>query len=362
MPNEINIETIYDIAKGYEDEGEFYIEGFAATDAVDVERDMISEKALKQAAEVLNTKRKTLLFNHDGNKPVGKIIKAEYKEQDGIKGIWIKALVSKAVEHIRQMIKEGVLNKFSIRGMSGQDVKQAYSNILDNTINVVQSLIPVEVSLCSVPVNPECELRWYQLKKAVDLEFKGGEEDMTVAIDKSALDKLTTGLKDLTSQFTSLFKAKTDADEEDVKKADVKEEQEEQKEDEVVKADDDTKAEEAPIDSKAIEAITGQSGDIVKSLEELQTGEAFDKSEGDELKSTVSAMNDTITGLNETVTQVQKSLETFTDTYETKVGEIDEILSGLSSVSKSIVDGDTKVTKKEDDKPAYAGSIFGSAE
>ena len=92
--------------------GEFYVEGYAATCDLDRQGDIIALAALKKAAIVLLETGRTVFFNHNYDRCVGKL---EDATVDNI-GMKVKIYVSKWEEELRQKITEGIINKFSIEG------------------------------------------------------------------------------------------------------------------------------------------------------------------------------------------------------------------------------------------------------
>lgn len=85
--------------------------GYAATTDFDLQGDIITEEAL-QASSLDLLKNSTVLLNHDLKLPIGKVTKVEFDKH----GLLVDVLVSKTEPEVIQKIKEGVLNKFSIRG------------------------------------------------------------------------------------------------------------------------------------------------------------------------------------------------------------------------------------------------------
>lgn len=160
-----------DITKQSETEGEFHIVGYAATTDFDLQGDIITEEAL-QASSTDLLKNSTVLLNHDIKIPIGRVTKAEFDKN----GLLIDVLISQTEPDIIQKIKEGVLNKFSIRGQV-LDREKKYMPDLDRIVNVIKRMALVEVSLVSVPANPEARAIGWYIQKAldeIDSQNKGG--------------------------------------------------------------------------------------------------------------------------------------------------------------------------------------------
>ena len=157
------------VVKSYKDtNGEFHIVGYAATSDFDLQGDVITRSALKQSEGDL-IKNSTMLFNHDDGVPIGKVVKSNLDE----KGLLIdamldqEAVIPKTGTKVVNAVKNGFLNKFSIRGQVMDAVKEYVAGI-GRMANVIKRMMLVEVSLVSVPANPEAEaLNWY-IRKALD--------------------------------------------------------------------------------------------------------------------------------------------------------------------------------------------------
>jgi HK97 family phage prohead protease len=177
-----------EILKQSEENGEFHIVGYAATSDFDLQGEIISDEALKESSLDL-LKNSTVLLNHDAKQPIGKVTKAEFDEH----GLLIDALISKTEPEIIQKIKEGVLNKFSIRGQVLERDRE-YMEEHDRMVNVIRRMTLVEVSLVSVPANPEAKAIGWYISKA--LEESDGKENPSGASDPKGGDPMPKDKKD----------------------------------------------------------------------------------------------------------------------------------------------------------------------
>ncbi len=164
-------------AKGDTEEKNWYVEALVATTDRDVVDDIITPEALKNAAKVLKEQYKTVLYNHQANRPIGKVIDAKVKDLgNGRKGLWVKIMISKTEEEIWQKIKEGVLSKFSF--WAKVERKPVYRETEDGKEVIDHYLItdmyPFECSLVSVPANPNAVALDYYIAK----HLKEGGIDM----------------------------------------------------------------------------------------------------------------------------------------------------------------------------------------
>lgn len=160
-----------DIVKADQDEtGRWIVEGFASTSDRDLQDEIVSQEAIDASAKDL-LKNSTVLHNHHQDEEIGKVEDSEARKG----GLWIKVLISKTVPDTWTKIKEGVLNKFSIRGKV-LDAKRAWDQKLGRFVKVIKRMLLVEVSLVAVPANPNARaLRWYIQKALHEWENDGGE-------------------------------------------------------------------------------------------------------------------------------------------------------------------------------------------
>lgn len=168
--NAIDFDCHLDILKAEEKDGKWIIEGLAATTDFDFQDDVISQKAIDESAKDL-LMNSTVLYNHDMKTPIGKVL--DSKAQKG--GLWVKVFISKTAPEIWLQIKEGVINKFSIRGKI-EEAKKKWIEKLERWVQVILKMQLVEVSLVTVPANPKAKaLRWY-IQKALHKEFEQGRD------------------------------------------------------------------------------------------------------------------------------------------------------------------------------------------
>lgn len=158
-----------EITKAEESEGNWIVEGFAATSDFDLQGDVITGEAIAASAKDL-LENSTVLLNHNTDEAIGKVVASEARE----KGLYLKVLVSKTVPEVWQKIKEGVLSKFSIRGRILEARKQWLAK-LQKFARMIFKMQLIEVSLVAVPANPKARaIGWYVEKALADFEAAGG--------------------------------------------------------------------------------------------------------------------------------------------------------------------------------------------
>ena len=179
-----------EILKQVEQNGEFHVVGYAATTDFDLQGDIITEEALQNASLDL-LKNSTVLLNHDLARPIGKVTKVDFDRH----GLLIDALISQTEPDIIQKIKESVLNKFSIRGQV-LERERRFMPEHNQLVNVILRIALVEVSLVSVPANPEARaIGWYVAKALEDARKSQGGTPMSEE-QKEIVEPVTTPAKE----------------------------------------------------------------------------------------------------------------------------------------------------------------------
>lgn len=196
------IKTIKTVKKGDQ-----IVFGYASTYDIDTDDVQITRKALESAKDDL-LKYSTVLFNHDPDRPIGKVIETEV---DDI-GLLVKIVLSKEEEDIWKKVQEGIINKFSIQGRSS-GLKSIEGN---GQISQIEEIQLVEVSLVSVPANVKAETISYYVAKSLNNEtlqnnnmknlIKKLKEISKNTDDKSKeeLDKLVKEIEEKEDMLTNL--------------------------------------------------------------------------------------------------------------------------------------------------------------
>lgn len=170
-----------------EEDKSFIVEGFIATTHLDTTNDKITKEALEKGIEFIkNFGYFTVLFNHDLNRPIGKITDIELRQIDEENyGIYVKVLISSTETEIIQKIKEGILGRFSIG---------AYGNVVydeENQYNVIKELYIFECSLVSVPANPYATVTGYFTKSLSEedkMQFISLLKNVSISINTKDID------------------------------------------------------------------------------------------------------------------------------------------------------------------------------
>lgn len=221
MSNEVKFNADLEIKRFADEEGKWIIEGIATTADLDVDGLYISEEALIGAQDDLR-KYTTLLYNHDRDKEIGKIMEVKYLPEQ--RALWIKALISKTVPDIWKKVNEEVLNKFSVSG-TALDFTEKFIKGLDKTVQYVNQMRLFETSLVTVPADASARTLAFYVEKSMGenkkensnmadkkkatkkieksqeeevkvIEKEAGEGEAVLARDQKALDILMTSVND----------------------------------------------------------------------------------------------------------------------------------------------------------------------
>jgi HK97 family phage prohead protease len=152
------------------------IEGFAATTNLASDGAIITKEALEEARQDLLT-RPTLLYNHDVNKPIGRVLEVQVKRigKSEEYGLWIRALISQTAEETWTQIREGVLCKFSIRfGVTKQEDRFVERH--KRSVPHITGLKIKEASVVTVPADTEADLVAWKVERMQ--KQKGGDPIM----------------------------------------------------------------------------------------------------------------------------------------------------------------------------------------
>ena len=152
--------------------GDRVIYGYASTFDVDSDDAQITKEALMGAKDDL-LKYNTVLFNHNMDRPIGKVVETAV---DG-KGLLVTLVLSKEEDELWKKIEDGTMSKFSIRGRA---LETRYTEPNDKGLSILQ-IIKIklfEVSLVSVPANVEATTLSSYVAKA----FKDNEMEQTKSL------------------------------------------------------------------------------------------------------------------------------------------------------------------------------------
>ena len=134
-----------------EQTGDFAIWAYASTYDVDSDECQITRQALEGAKDDLLTYN-TVLFNHNTDKPIGRVTETKIDN----KGLLVKIIISKTESDLIEKVKDGTLSKLSIRGRA-MDWTQTVADDAGRSILQITQIKLFEVSIVSVPANAEAK-------------------------------------------------------------------------------------------------------------------------------------------------------------------------------------------------------------
>jgi HK97 family phage prohead protease len=305
---EVNFKAGLDIKRFADDDGKWIIEGIATTADLDVDGLYISEEALIGAENDLK-KYTTLLYNHDRDKEIGKILEVKYLPEQ--RALWIKSLISKTVPDIWQKVKEGVLNKFSVSG-TALDFTEKFIKGLDKTVQYVNQMRLFETSLVTVPADASARTLAFYVEKSMGENKK---ENSNMAKEKKATKKIEKSQEDEK-------KIEKTGDEKDI----------------------------LARDQKALDILIGSVTDALGSEDREVQVDAL-RSALDFLKSVEATTSDTSVAKSLTLDDIVKGVD---GVFESRFDDIKETVVALSKSTKEAVDAQAKIEKSagKDEKEA----------
>ena len=286
---------------------------------VDEQFDVIDVGALARAAEYLK-KYRTVLFNHDPDRPVGKIIDAEVRGDK----IWVQVQISKSEDELWGKIVEDIVNSFSLSGEI-DDFEFKFNEKLKTQIRIIKSFRVHEISLVSVPANPEAKtLNAYITKSLND----AGYDRESFVEDEEKRKKFVKELEfiNIAMEVTKAMNWK-------------------EKLQQAIKSIGELSSK---IEDSAVQ-------DSLKSVQKLLTDvmdevpNEYPNPDGDksllDLKSLVSDLEKKFT---ESTTTTQASVTKVSD-LEKKISDVDEAVVGLTEIIKELIDSSDDGTPSAED-------------
>lgn len=164
-------------------EGDVVIEGYANYFAPDAYNERMDPKSVRM--DRFN-KNPILLFNHNMDYPIGKVLEVVPKED----GLWVKAAVSGAqhekVSYVRELVKDGTLSTFSVR-FAGETVETDEAT----GGKLIKDWELQELSIVSIPAQPDSTFSLSHAKSLKDLrgEVLKAKGAMAAAYIQEHIDK-----------------------------------------------------------------------------------------------------------------------------------------------------------------------------
>ena len=246
-----------------DNQGQFYLEGYACTTDLDRQDEVILRTALEKALEDVKQNR-TVFYEHKSTEyPIGKIVDTKIVDEDGSSKLYVKVYISKTAETVRTLIEEGILNKFSI---GGKVLKYKKAAMGGKEITEIMDMELYEVSVVGLPANVKAEAIGYAITKSLDLNKEEKVDKTAEQLQKEKEEKEAELAKSLEAQKK---KEEEEKAAEELKKAEELKAAEDLKKAEELKTAEELKKAE---DAKAAEAK--RIADEKKKQEELQVLDA----------------------------------------------------------------------------------------
>lgn len=206
---------------------ELIIVGYASTESVDRAQDILLASAWSNGGLTNYMKNPILLFNHDYDKPIGRVTDVSV-DMNGLK---VTASISQGAEEIFLLIKDKVLSTFSV----GFLIKDAdYNKVTDGLI--IKDAELLEISVVSVPCNQDATFSvaksfdsdddYQEFKKQFDDDSSQGKGEQLQPSGKIKMDEDEKNLL-IENAIAKALKASQDAA--DAKAAEAKAAEEAQK-------------------------------------------------------------------------------------------------------------------------------------
>lgn len=146
----------FEIRKDTIDPNTRIIEGFATTENIDREDQIVDLKAVEKALGMY-LKNPTVRADHRPP-PIGETLIAESRQVNGNKGLFVKVQIGKntrATDEAWSLIEQGLYKAFSIGGQV-RGMKNIYNKAAQRHIQHVTDILISEISITDAPANQTC--------------------------------------------------------------------------------------------------------------------------------------------------------------------------------------------------------------
>ncbi len=193
---EFDIEEAKIEKKADTEEGERILEGYASTADLDKDYTIIDTEVWQEAASDL-LENPTVLYNHDTDKPIGRVIESTGDD----KGLRVKARLAKGTDggpltslanDIWALACQGVLSRFSIRGSADRrGIETYYDPELGREVQRVKKLRLYEVSVVAVPSNSKASFTTVLVKALQELK-ESDKDKYSAGGEKEEMEEIVT--------------------------------------------------------------------------------------------------------------------------------------------------------------------------
>lgn len=329
--------TLYiPIAKVDEEKREVW--GYATSEAIDSQGDIIDYEASKRA---FSSWVGNIREMHDEKRVIGKAIDIQFDDLN--RRVLIGAKISESADgqNAWTKVKEGLFSGFSIGGMVHRvvDEMRTLADGANETVRRILDYTLAETSLVDNPANPEARL---VMVKQIDGDLQRVEEDGSTLLLPQAwwVNKyLHTPMKKSDSDDNNTETNQEDTMADDIRSdEDVKEEVSEETTEateEVVEETTEAATEETAEEVVEEEAAEVAEAEEVEAAEEVTTEETTEEDSPEEEKSSLAEMKKSLAAIAKSLSEsksadeLQKAVKTLKDEVVGKISSLEDRLSAL---------------------------------
>lgn len=335
------------------------VSGFATTDAVDKQDDIVSQDAAVKAFEGFAG---NIREQHDHKKAVGKMV--EFKEDTYFdpetskmySGVYVSAYISKGAQDTWEKVLDGTLTGFSIGGEINDD-DTIYDADLEKSIRVIKDFSLTELSLVDVPANQFAnvlsiqksgEMTGMLAKALIENVYYCGHDDVVQlsATVKSACPRCDGAMENIG------FVESNDPDKAQMVKGiltTVRKNKEVENMSESTEATPETPEAVEETVEEVVEAVEEVKAEVEEAVEEAKevAEEATSEEEIETVEMKIEALTTAVADISTQILEIKALADAVTKVYS-QVGEVSKAVATLGSELNSLKAHDQEFGKRVD--------------
>ena len=335
------------------------VSGFATTDAVDKQDDIVSQDAAVKAFEGFAGNMRE---QHDHKKAVGKMV--EFKEDTYFdpetskmySGVYVSAYISKGAQDTWEKVLDGTLTGFSIGGEINDD-DTIYDADLEKSIRVIKDFSLTELSLVDVPANQFAnvlsiqksgEMTGMLAKALIENVYYCGHDDVVQlsATVKSACPRCDGAMENIG------FVESNDPDKAQMVKGiltTVRKNKEVENMSESTEATPETPEAVEETVEEVVEAVEEVKAEVEEAVEEAKevAEEATSEEEIETVEMKIEALTTAVADISTQILEIKALADAVTKVYS-QVGEVSKAVATLGSELNSLKAHDQEFGKRVD--------------
>ena len=335
------------------------VSGFATTDAVDKQDDIVSQDAAVKAFEGFAG---NIREQHDHKKAVGKMVEFKedtYFDPDTSKmysGVYVSAYISKGAQDTWEKVLDGTLTGFSIGGEINDD-DTIYDADLEKSIRVIKDFSLTELSLVDVPANQFAnvlsiqksgEMTGMLAKALIENVYYCGHDDVVQlsATVKSACPRCDGAMENIG------FVESNDPDKAQMVKGiltTVRKNKEVENMSESTEATPETPEAVSETVEEAVETVEEVKAEVEEAVEEAKevVEEATSEEEIETVEMKIEALTTAVADISTQILEIKALADAVTKVYS-QVGEVSKAVATLGSELNSLKANDQEFGKRVD--------------